>query len=557
MFMQKNAESDKLIASLGSSSSTTQSTLRDLLALARSKKRAGFDKHQSDLRELYEDRQYAQTLAELERRFKDSYKEMPVETVGIVKRVAEEDASAYRKPPTRSITVGDKRPRLDPTDADLKHDETDDAKAVAKAVAFRKVVKGAKMHSVLREAGRRVVVSKVHFVRVGYREAVPGRAGIGATEGVKLALFWPQFVSVICHHSEPESMLSAYLLVAETEGPDGGTWFEVWRREYMEGVNGELVGFGAWRAEMIPQTNGGDDKRSAYFLYGDGEYPLPTLPWLALYDGLPSGSVYVDEGRDLVRTQLNLNALHSDHLFSIDLHGHPRVVISSTRVKNAGGDIAIGANRALMLETGDSATTLPGDISSEPMLTASKTLRRIAVQRNHPAHRFDDESATILSGKAREIEDRPSNEAREERAEYYKEFEEMLFLPLVVEVADYWGSTGIATPARTQGAPNPERSTDIDFVVDFQQIEDYESGEVSERYAASLLEKGAISLARYAFLAGAYSTVDAAIEHGLSDDIAEKTPDGGGLRAFSAGLGDAFNAAPSPVVEEDTDEGDS
>lgn len=551
MFMQRNEESDKLIAHLGTSSSTTKAVFDRLLAIAKGSKRVDFDRHQANLRELYEDRQEAQTRAELGRRFKDSAAEMPLEIVGIVKRVAEEDASPYRKPPIRTVLVDGKKPRVNPPeDVQAKDDETDDAQAVAKAEALAAVVKEAKLHSKMREAGRRVVVSKVQFLRIGYQEEVPGRAGVKGSTGSTVSLYWPHLVHCVSHHSKPDDILSAFLLIAESVGPDGGTWFEVWRREYVEDENRRLVSFGPWRAEMIPEVKSDDDKRSAYWLFE--EYPLPTLPWLALYDGMPVGSLYVDEGRDLVRTQLNLNALHSDHLFSMDLHAHPRVVIASTKVKKEGGDVAIGPNRALLVETGDSATTLPGDISDSPMQTSSKRIRQLAIQRRHAAHRYDDESsATVLSGKARELEDQPAREAADERAEGYKEFEESLLLPVLVEVSDYWGRTGIARPARTKGAPNPERDAGVEFRVEFQGAQDYESKEEKERYAGALHVAGAISLARYAFLSGAYASLDEAIEAGLSNEIVEAVPSGGGLAAFTA---NAFAGAPLPTVEIEDDE---
>ena len=558
----RNESSDSAIEALSVQGMLTQAQLKALLTLSKSQKPGeDYDTHHRNLRELYENKQERQTKKELARRFPKSADRMPLETVGIVRRVAEEDASAYSTPPERWLDIDGIRPRLElPRDKDgvvrpAADDETDDPKAVARAEAFDRMITKARLHRCMREAERRLMVAQTQFVRLGWRQAVEGRAGIGNDDSLMASLYWPHQVHVACHHSDPTNLYSAFCLIAESVGPDGGVWYEVWRRTYTE-QNGQLVAFGQWRAEMIPQAKDDKDQRTAYPLFGDGIYPLPTLPWVVMHDGMPSGSVYLDEGRDLVRVQLNINALHSDHLYTVDLHANPKTVITSDEIKNGGGEISLGAGEALVLRTGDSASLLETTISDAPMATVAQRMRALAVERRQPAHRYDPTSSTVLSGIARKVEDIPATEAREERIEGYKDIEEECLLPLCVEIRDYWSKDGVSIAYQGREDEHGPGKLDktVRYHVSFAVPSEYESSDTKERYASAMLDRGAISPARYAVMAGAYRSIDEAVEQGLSDELPEEqAPSGGGLDGFAA----ALNSVPVPTVVTDDDEDDN
>lgn len=499
-----------------------------LLRLASSAKPDGYDKHHADLSDLYHGHQEELTKIEMMRRFPKTWDKMPIETVGIVRRVAQEDATAYTQPPERWIEVGGLYPKA--SDEPGKG-ETSDPKAVEKQTQFQDVVERARVHQVLREAERRLMVSEVVFLRMGWRDKVYGQQS-SFDDVVTLHPYWPHQVNVVCHHSDPSNMDRAYLLVATVMGAGGEKWFEVWRREYME-EDGKLVGFGEWIAEMWPAYKDEKDLREPYLLYGDGQYPL-RLPWLVMRDGIATHGVYLDGGRDLVGTQLNLNAMYSDHYYTVDIHGHPRLYASSDKLVQNPASIKFGPGNFLAVPTGDSVGAIASDVTDVIMRTASERLRALAVQRSQPSHRYDTEQNTVLSGVARKVEDIPSNRARTERIEQYRDFEESVLLPAMVEIADYWGEYTIAHDK----AGNLDES--ITYHVRFEDLPEYESEQVKEQYAAALLDRSAISKAHYAVLAGAYRNIKEAQDAGLSAEITEQ-PGGGtggtpGLAAFAERL---------------------
>lgn len=539
----RNETSDAVIEALRNEGQTTQAQFELMRTLAKSPKPSGYDDHVEAVAQLYAGKQEALTRDALSRRYKNTHQKIPTDSLNVVKRIAVEQATAYESAPERWLTFDGLRPVDNATD---ESDTTTDAGLLARSMAFDDVVDAARLHKTMLEATRRLMVVPTVFVRVGWQVPVQGRGAVGDMGSMGapvLEVFWPHRVHVYCHHSAPSDLYSALVLVAEAAGPDGGAWFEVWRREAFVDEVGTLTGFGQWHAERIPDRKDDKDRRTAYPLFGDGIYPLPTLPWVVLYDGTPENGVYCDEGRDLVDTQLNINVVASDALFNLAMGAHRQLVVTSTKARQAELNAVIGPGDALMLYDGDSAQALPSDVNSAPRDHIEQRLRSLAVERRLPPHRFDTAVTTVESGIAKQVQDLPATKARREREGLYADVEEQYLLPILVEVADYWGGAGIAHTARVGTTPGVPLG-DVEYHVAFSGQEEYESKESRERYAAALLDRRAISPARYAQLSGAYATVDDAIAGGLSDEIEPMPPtaNGAGLSAFTA----ALNAQPLP-----------
>ena len=554
----RNEASATAIEALRNAGQTTQAQLALLKELAKKPKPKDYDDHVNVVADLYAGRQEQHTRDALAARYHNTHQSIPSESLNIVKRIAVEQATAYETAPQRWVTYDGLRPVEGETS---DNNTTPDPALVARADSFASVINAARLHRVMLEATRRLMVVPTVFVRVGWQAPVVGRGAVGdmdANGAPVLEVFWPSKVHVVCHHTAPSDLYSALCLIAETSGPDGGTWFEVWRREAFHDEFGALTGFGPWRAERIPQTREGeDDKRAAYPLFGDGEYPLPTLPWVVFHDGMPEHGVYCDEGRDLVAAQLNVNVVSSDALYNLSMGAHRQLVVNSDRLKQSGQSVVFGPGDALILHQGDNASALPSDVNSAPRDHIEQRLRSLAVERRLPPHRFDTAVARVESGISKQVQDIPATKARREREGLYADVEEQYLLPILVEVADYWGDAGIAHAPRNGETPGG-RLEGVAFHVAFSGQEEYESKESRERYAAALLDRRAISLARYAQLAGAYATVAAAEEAGLSDEVQPAAPSvGEGLQAFTANLQAGLAAQPVPAADEVTEDGNT
>ncbi len=520
-------------------------------------KYARYDAHHERLAQMYANNQEAHTREELASAFPETHSRMSVETHGITRRTAIEEGVAYSQPPERWLTVDGLRF----TDGEVADPdtETNDPAVGERQAQFEEAVHLARLHKKLLEVGRRVVIANTVFVRLAWRKAIPGRAAVNNVGRAVLDVYWPHQVQVATHHSAPNDLYSAYLLIATAPGPDGA-WAEVWRREVIEDEFGELEGFGPWRAERIPV--GGDededDKRVARPLFGDGEYPLETLPWVVYHDGEPTHGVFVEGGRDLVRTNLNLNRVSSDDLYSLAQGAHRQVVIQSDTLRKEGSDITWGPGEALLLGSTETASALPPGTTTMARERNEQRLRSLAVERRLPAHRFDTDTTRIESGLAKQVQDIPATEARLEREETYKDLEEEALLPILVEISDYWGHTTIAHKKRI-GTSTAAGALEegVRFHVSFSGQTEYETKEAKERWAGALLDRKVITPARYSVLSDAYGSIEEAEAQGVSNDLPTSTPGplgGGGLAAFTANLQAGLEAEPVPGADDDADD---
>jgi hypothetical protein len=521
-------------------------------------KYAAYDKHHERLAQMYANNQEPFTREELAMAFPETHQRMAVETHGITKRTAVEEGVAYSKPPERWVTVNGLRF----TDGEVVDADTETADPVVgeKQAQFNEMVHLARLHKKLLEVGRRVVISGTTFVRIGWRNPIKGRAAIGNVGHAVLDVYWPHQVQVATHHSAPNDLYSAYLLIATAPGPDGH-WAEVWRRECFEDESGELTGFGPWRAERIPVggDDDDDDKRVARPLFGDGEYPLQTLPWVVYHDGEPTHGVFVDAGRDLVRTNLNLNRVSSDDLYSLAQGAHRQVVIQSDILRKEGSDVTWGPGEALLLGSAETASALPPGTTPAARERNEQRLRSLAVERRLPPHRFDTDTTRVESGLAKQVQDIPATDARIEREETYKDLEEEALLPILAEISDYWGHTTIAHKKRAaaNGTAPGQREEGVRFHVSFSGQTEYETKEAKERWAGALLDRKVITPARYSVLSDAYGSIEEAEAQGVSNDLPTTFADplgGPGLDAFERGLGQdeqpQAQEAEGPTVNE-------
>lgn len=519
--MAQIRESDRLIDALRREGATTKHQLDLILKTARATKPAGYDSHQARVRQLYEGKADGLLTQELRRRYPKTHDRLPHVSIALARKIADEDATAYDQPPERWITIRGER--------------NDDDK---RAVAFAALVDGARTASVMREVERRLMLSKTVFLRIGFRADVEGRGRVGGVGELRAMPYWPSQVQVIPHHSAPDDLYSAVALLAETTGPGPGRWWELWRREVIEDAIGMPRSFGPWHAEVVPDVDDKDkgDLRHARPLFGDGIYPLPTLPWVVLTDGMATGSIFLDEDRDVVQTILTISSLLSTEIHKVDMSGHPQrwYAGNQTPVEElVGGPASVWA-----IGSGESISQLPTDLTPHGRDLAIALTRYLAITRRQPGHAYDIEQAQVLSGVARKVERISADEAREERIAGYRDLEETTLLPILVEVSDYWRGTSIGHAPRiaADGAGPGRALDDIDYHVAFGAPATFDEPEARERHARALLDAGVISKARYAVTAGAYRSVEDAIASGLVDEIAGMIPDGGGLAEMSAGL---------------------
>lgn len=522
--LAQTRESDRLVDALRRDGATTKKQLDIILGVARSAKPSGYDTHQQRVRSLYEGKLDALLAQELRRRYPRTHDRLPRVSIALARKIADEDATAYDQPPERWLTIRGER-------------DDDDRRALD----FAALVSGARMASAMREVERRLMLAKTVFLRVGFRPDVEGRGAVGGVGEVRLTPYWPSQVQVIPHHSAPDDLYSAVALLAETQGPQPGRWWELWRREVVEDDSGAPVSFGPWHAELVPDVDDKDrgDLRHARPLFGDGVYPLPTLPWVVLTDGMATGSVFLDEDRDIVQTVLSISSLLSTEMHKVDMSGHPQRWYSGNQTPVE--ELVGGPASVWQVGQGEQISQLPSDLTPHGRDLAVSITRYLAITRRQPGHAYDIEQAQVLSGVARKVERISADEARAERITGYRDVEEAVLLPIVVEVSDYWRGTSIGHAPRVaiDGAGQGRVLDDVAYHVDFAAPLTFDEPEAKERHARALLDSGVISAAKYAVLSGAYRNVEDAVQAGVVDELAGATavPDGGGLEAMTASIG--------------------
>lgn len=475
--INSNTESDKVVKEIASGANMSKDMLDDLLTVAGHWKPAGYDANIEQRRRFLDGNQTQDLINKLKRDYPRTWDKMSPTTVNYTKLYADQSANSYKTPPARQL-------------ADQSGEILDDARAVD----FAELIRRSNIDRIMLDAERICMVAKTCFLRIGVNQAsmVEGRPF------VEVVPFWPSDVYVIPSPLDPTDISLSCCLMARITGPAGCSgadkWYEVWTRP------GEPGSYGPWSCDHISLSTG--DSRKP-FGSDDCEYMLDRLPWVSFSDGHTQGTPYLDVNRDLTQLQQNINGAYTDVMFTCKMQCHSEIVYSGNSGREA--DFVGGPGQVLAIGANESMTTLNYSVDDTQLQTINDLVQQSALTNRISPDSFTADQSTVQSGISRVVANIPQAEARKERSAIYKEMEQRHLLPIMTQVSDEWAGTAIGP--------------DVEYNVTFAEPIVYEDLTDKQNRAVAASDAGFISPARAAVESGWYSTIDEAVDAGLSDAL--------------------------------------
>ena len=521
------------------SQTMTLDILEAMLSAGKSAKPIGYDRHQSRIQRFFCGHARGLTVQALKKRYPQTYGQMSVLPVNMVKQKADLDAQVYREPPRRVIKLGGEVIGAKVVDEETGETSTQLEAELGRLASFEEMLKRARLDRTLPQAEARTEASRTHFLRVHWDNAHPNPE----RWRFDVRMFWPHLVWVIPDERLPDQLWAARGLVAQIQGPPideavehdeavgglsqrtsvkrnaqhdaaqsrGPRVYETWRRIADLGPTEQATVAALAAAAGRPPVAGGwlvDHIREDGERVGGFVYALPTLPWLGMYASYNEGGLFLDEERDLVDIQESINVAVSNHLLKDDFQGHAQFWISGDTALD--GQELVSAPGALWkLKAGSTV----GAINSDFDLTSLESVERLLVMygrtQRQPPDAWQFEPGPPMSGVSRSIRNGPSDQKREENEENYKELEELELLPLLQEIWDAIGGRDLGLA--------PVGGPGITYGVRFQPTEVVEEPEAKRLRASNMMRDGWVSVRRAAVMGGAYKTEEEAAAAGVPD----------------------------------------
>lgn len=440
-----------------------------------------YDEHQVNLRLQYEGRIEEHLAAVVQKRFKQTGQRMPMIPLNFARLYAENGAAVYDYPPQWFLQRDGKR--VDPAPSEDAEDaqSTDSPEDQQRAADFAQMVEEASLDVVMAEAERRAVLARTVFLRV-HSDSVEA-AATGEPPRTRLTMFWPSDVLVIPHPLRPEGLSTCVALMARVSGAEGvakggATTWEVWTRAFEDDEFGTPK-FGPWRVERVTETQSTAagqarvDARVELIRWRTDSggvsdvYPLKSLPWLAMHNGIPEGCPFIDADRNLVALFDAVNlGLMSEH-FAVDMCAAP-ILYRKTDAPQP-KEIALGPGILANVALAESIDSLSQATDFAGMRQALTNLVGLmAVTHRQDPSGFDVQRAGApVSGVALAIRREPQTKARLEAVARAVDFARAL-LAVMVEVHDYWRATSIGDEG-------------VSFVMSPTDPPEYEDREATQR----------------------------------------------------------------------------
>jgi hypothetical protein len=474
-----------------SGGATNADVLKELIRTAKRHKPARLDGLTEQVRARYHSRGEHLVAAEIKRRFPDSHESMPVVEVDTVRHAMTQDASVFgHDTPNAWLTFG-----ADDDATEGNEDREPTPEETERMKAFEHVLADAELWAELHEAEKWARGARNCVIQLRWDTVAEALTGKGR---VKLTRRWASQVEVIPLWCAPTEERAAIAWVLEATGPDnrsagrGGMpegkperWYELWHREVTIGDDGR-VAFGEWHAELIGEESG------SIPLFGDGIYPLATAPFLVFRDGLPDASIFLDPGDTLLRTALNIDIEWASHFARLALNGHPFLIIDDPDFE--GKTAVTGSGKGMVVKQGTQVTQVRSDVDKTGLDSINAMQRELAVHRNQAPDAYDPAGGGTESGFAKQVKNIDKDRADDKRKLQAKRWLEQRLLPMLVEVADYWGNTGIAHRRRMsgEGAAPGRPLEDVRFHVEFAPAMSYEEPAAKDRRIMDRVEGGYI-----------------------------------------------------------------
>lgn len=482
-----SSESDKLVAAITKARrKMDKSTIKQLLEEAR-KHRPGFasgmtfDEFVEVTRANYMGHQSDRLRRVLKKRYKVAGPKMPLVPINVTTETAELLAQAYRMEPERRLEVDS----VDP----LRPGQRSNGSARERAELFSKLVKE---HSTLdtnmQEVDRITQLVYSCFGKIRWSSV---ESAFGRREMSEMSIFWPSQVFVIPDPSAPGKLFASRVVMLRLADVGEKPQWEIWARDQNIDGGGQP---GWWYGRFLEDGT---------TILAMTQYELPDLP-IVCFKARPSPHIIPDGDRDLVHLQDEINVRSSDHAYKAAFDSHQQVVINSSHAK-PGQERAIGPGVVLELRDGESATTLPSDLSNLPLDAIQQLQLFYARSKRMPVDAFWTKDGNPETGVAREIRNIAADQKRAEHLSQLKH-DEAEMLRLMARIADKWA-----------GWPRDIDGDDVRYVTRFRPPKRFEDMAQKQQRLKADRDDGIISDARYAVEMGHFETIEEAVASGLSD----------------------------------------
>lgn len=442
----------------------------------------GWSNDLTDLRRQYEGHVLPQMLAAAARRFPSTSHQMPRTPFNWAETVAVKGASIYDEPPTRSMLDAS---RLVVDDGPAHED-------------WEALIDEALLSVVMPEADQRRYLAR--SVVLGVRSDSMTALATGKPPKTVVDIFWPNDFLVVPHPQAPTSLQAAVEIFVRVAGDAGCTTWLHWMHDIAYDIAGNTRAFGVWRSEIITVIT-----KSTRTILGAREettinvepqwdpYPLPTLPYVAMNAGIPSGYPFLDANRNLVPIFNTINTGIMSEVHVVDMNAAP--ILTHTTKQPQPSRVTIGPGVKVNLLEGETLESVTQSADLAGIRETNRSLQEtLATTVQQPLGAFTGDEGTV-SGVALKVKNIPATKARRKSKEITRPFEETEFLPLLVEVHDYFRGTRIAA-----ASPGGFRCVYVD-------PPDFETPAEKQTRMAEAADKGWISEARAATEAGYYKTV--------------------------------------------------
>jgi hypothetical protein len=420
-------------------------------AAAQKWKPEDFDREVGKLRDQYEGRGAKQLEAAARKRFPFTFHKMPQTPFNWAKLYAQNSASVYDWPAQSYL----ERTNKDGTKAELSSKSTGPDKQ--RASDFDAMILEAGLQVTMAEAERHVVLGSSIFLYV-YSDSVESRA-TGKPPRTRVSSFWGTDVWVIPHPAAPASLAACAGIIVRTSSPEGvgggHEAFILWSRSYTDDALGLPSSYSPWRAQRIlVQADSKGNKRvqieSIQFAGPGGRvqdtYPLPTLPFVAWHDGIPSGCPYLTPKANLTPIFDAANTALMAEQYASDMSSATPLIRKTNAAQPKTIALGPGIMPAVPLE--DEIIPIAMSADFEGMRSVTKgLLGAMALTNRQRTEGYDVEAqGQPVSGVALKIKGEPQAKARLEAVARAIEVHEKV-LALMIEVHDFYRGTKIADPA--------------------------------------------------------------------------------------------------------------
>lgn len=480
-----------------------------------------YDTHRVRAWDYFRGNQWPHMSDLLHRRFPNTWDDFDPYVLNTFKADAELDAHAYRRAPTRYLEK-DRRPLGKPYREDGETVEPP-GPAVERHEAFRELQRLARLDVVFPELEVMTEGLETMFGRITWADNDLAEK-LGREHGPAIDLFPPFQVAVIPHPDHKGDLWAAVRVILCVGQSGNETRFEVWTRDHNDPA------LTLYRQEVTEIAG----NNSTTVLIGDPvEWPLKRLPIFVAHSGLCQNSIFHDVNHDKLHVQESTNIGVMDHNLRQKLQAHQQLWTNGDKPRD-GETWVPGPGRILQVQ-GENARigAIPANADNTALEGITMQMRMQGLVNRQPPTAWSVDHGGQTSGYARQVENIPADSKREESQARWKMLEETDILPMLVEISD---ERGILDPI-FEGAEG------VRARVEYHPAEVYQEPE-QRRLTSSLMQAdGWISPASAAARGGAYPSVEAAVEAGLSIELEQAEPVGESASAVGGiaqnGAGDA------------------